>query len=69
MLPPPSLTLQVKKSNPGLAVKEIAQKLGELWRALSDAQKEVLPPVFLFMFSACLMFFQAYKRKAEALKN
>ena len=66
---PPSLALQVKKANPGLAVKEIAQKLGEMWRGLSDAQKEVSPPVSLYTFCACLIFFQAYKKKAEALKN
>jgi hypothetical protein len=35
---------QVKKANPGIAVKEIASKLGEQWRALSDAQKEVSAP-------------------------
>jgi hypothetical protein len=52
---PPSLALQVKKANPGLAVKEIAQKLGELWRALSDAQKEVSPPVFIFTFQSLVL--------------
>ncbi len=35
---------QVKKANPGMAVKDIASKLGEQWRALSDAQKDVTPP-------------------------
>ena len=30
----------VKKANPTFSVKEIASKIGEEWRALSDAQKQ-----------------------------
>jgi hypothetical protein len=30
----------VKAANPGISVKEIASKIGEEWRALSDAQKQ-----------------------------
>ena len=32
---------KVKAFNPGISVKEIASKIGEEWRALSDAQKQV----------------------------
>jgi hypothetical protein len=31
---------KVKAANPGISVKEIASKIGEEWRALSDAQKQ-----------------------------
>jgi hypothetical protein len=31
---------KVKAANPGISVKEIAAKIGEEWRALSDAQKK-----------------------------
>ncbi len=60
---------QVKKANPGMAVKDIASKLGEQWRALSDAQKDVTPPDSLTSRTAPLTSLQAYKKKAEALKH
>jgi hypothetical protein len=31
---------KVKAANPGISVKEIAAKIGDEWRALSDAQKQ-----------------------------
>jgi hypothetical protein len=31
---------KVKAANPGISVKEIASKIGEEWRALSEAQKQ-----------------------------
>jgi hypothetical protein len=31
---------KVKAANPGISVRDIAAKIGEEWRALSDAQKQ-----------------------------
>jgi hypothetical protein len=31
---------KVKAANPGISVKDIATKIGDEWRALSDAQKQ-----------------------------
>jgi hypothetical protein len=64
-----SSPFQVKKANPGIAVKDIASKLGEQWRALSDAQKDVRSVSARHLQCPLLIFLQAYKKKAEALKN
>ena len=66
-------SLQVKAANSGISVKGIASMLGGKWchsGALSDAQKDVrargigIPCCILL-----LMPLQAYKKKADALKN
>jgi hypothetical protein len=57
------------KANPGIHVKDIASKLGEQWSALSDAQKDVSSVSARHLQSPLLIFLQAYKEKAEALKK